>query len=449
MSSSGSGQPTQAAQPVAPSEPVAAPTDLPVESGQTLHEFVLGLISDDAARTAFAADPTGALSGAGLGAVSVQDLQDALPYVADYAPAADLHAVSQVLTSATTVTGDIDPGAAAGHLDLGSDWFSSASALDHNDGLHAVTAGATEDLGYAVDLTADDALVGAFALESEQVNGSGQVAVSEDGFAAAAAGSDFGSVTAAANTAGAAAGVDAAGFAFGADLDVSSVDYLDHSDPTAALDAVALPTVEVSAAGTGSLITAGLVDRFDLPGIDPTGALDTDSLRGTDLTAGTVADFVSSGGELLPGSPTDFGGFLTGASPLTEVEEISEHLRATLPQPVPAPEPAQHLPVDTGALPELPELPGHLPALPGDHLPQLPGGLPHLPTDLPQLPHLPVDLPHLPQLPVEVPDLPVANPLPDVASHVSHGVGGLTDGVLGGHHLPDVGGLTGDLDLGH
>ncbi|GLW95784.1 IniB N-terminal domain-containing protein [Actinokineospora globicatena] len=448
MSSSGSGQPTPLAQPTAqPAEPLTG-----TDAGQTLHEFVLGLISDDAARTAFAADPSGTLAGAGLGDVSVQDLQDALPFVADYAPAADLREVSEVLTSATTVTGDLDPSAAAGELEIGSDWFSSASAFEQNGGLHAVTAGATNDFGYAADLTVgDDSLVGAFALESEQVTGSGQVAFSDDRVAAAA-GTDFGSAAAAASSSGAAAAVGAAGF--DADVDLSLVDY---SDPTAALDAVALPEVEVSVAGTGSLSTAGLTDRFDLPGtdlhgIDPTGALDTDSLRGTDLTAGTVADFVSSGGELLHGSPVDLGGFLTGSSPLDHVEEISEHLRATLPQPVPAPEPAQHLPVDTGALPELPELPQLPGGLPTDHLPQLPGGLPHLPTDLPHLPHLPelpVDLPHLPQLPVEVPDLPVANPLPDVASQVSHSVGGLTDGALGDHGLPDVGGLTGDLDLGH
>ncbi|GAA2962519.1 IniB N-terminal domain-containing protein [Actinokineospora diospyrosa] len=456
MSSSGSGQPTQATAPAQPTQ-VTAPTgtDLPAE-GQTLHEFALSLLTDDAARTAFAADPHGSLTAAGLGEFSVQDLQDALPFVADYAPAADLRAVTEALTSATEVTGGLNPAATAGHLETGSDWFTSASTLDAVDGLHGATAGATNDLGYAADLTAgDDSLLAAYALESEQVTSQGHVAFAEDRFAAAA-GSDLGTVAAAATSSGAAVAAGAAGFQAEAGF-ASTVDF---SDPTALLDGVALPEVEVSAAGAGALSTAGLTDQFHLPELDPTGALDSDSLdsdslRGADLAAGTVADYVSAGGELLNGATANLGGFLTGASPLEDVEEISEHLRATLPQPVPAPEPAQHLPVDTGALPELPELsdlphlPGGLPGLPG-HLPvDLPGGLPHLPTDLPHLPELPVDLPHLPHLPVEVPDLPVANPLPDVASQVSHSVGGLTDGGLGDHGLLDVGGLTGDLDLGH
>ncbi|MBM7769891.1 hypothetical protein JOD54_000095 [Actinokineospora baliensis] len=437
MSSTGSGQPTQ---------PVPATQPAPAAESLTPHEFALSLLTDDAARTAFAADPQGALAGAGLGEFSVQDLQDALPFVADYAPAADLRAVTEALTSAAEVSGTVAPATSTGHLDAGTDWFTSANTLDAADGLHAVAAGATNDLGYAADLTAgEDSVLGAFALESEQVTGEGHVALSTDRFAAAAGSSDLGTVAAAASSSGAAVAAGAAGL----HAEVGLASTVDFSDPTALLDDVALPEVEVSAAGAGSLSTAGLTDQFHLPEIDPTGALDSDSLRGADLAAGTVADYVSSGGELLNGASATLGGFLTGASPLDDVEEISEHLRATLPQPVPAPEPAQHLPVDTGSLPELSDLP-HLPELPGGlpghlpvDLPDLPGGLPHLPTDLPQLP---VDLPHLP---VEVPDLPVANPLPDVASQVSHSVGGLTDGVLGDHGLPDVGGLTGDLDLGH
>ncbi|OXM74258.1 MULTISPECIES: IniB N-terminal domain-containing protein [Amycolatopsis] len=54
---------------------------------QNLHEFVLNLLNDEAARSAFAADPTSALAAAGLSDVTPQDIQEVAPLVADYAPA--------------------------------------------------------------------------------------------------------------------------------------------------------------------------------------------------------------------------------------------------------------------------------------------------------------------------------------------------------------------------
>ncbi|TNC20865.1 IniB N-terminal domain-containing protein, partial [Amycolatopsis alkalitolerans] len=66
---------------------------------QTLHDFVLNLLTDDAARSAFAADPTAALANAGLSDVTPQDIQDVAPLVADYAPAPAADALESVMSS--------------------------------------------------------------------------------------------------------------------------------------------------------------------------------------------------------------------------------------------------------------------------------------------------------------------------------------------------------------
>lgn len=53
---------------------------------QNLHGFVLDLLGNEAARSAFGADPTQALSDAGLQDITAQDVQEILPLVLDYAP---------------------------------------------------------------------------------------------------------------------------------------------------------------------------------------------------------------------------------------------------------------------------------------------------------------------------------------------------------------------------
>lgn len=69
----------------------------------TLHEFVLNLISDPAAQADFEADPHACLDAAGLTDVTPTDVRDAIPLVADYAPArvAGLTSGLPDLTSAT------------------------------------------------------------------------------------------------------------------------------------------------------------------------------------------------------------------------------------------------------------------------------------------------------------------------------------------------------------
>ncbi|HEV7648950.1 MAG TPA: IniB N-terminal domain-containing protein [Actinophytocola sp.] len=55
-------------------------------SFQNLQDFVLNLLNDEAAQTAYAADPTAALSQAGLGDLTPQDVQEVIPLVTDALP---------------------------------------------------------------------------------------------------------------------------------------------------------------------------------------------------------------------------------------------------------------------------------------------------------------------------------------------------------------------------
>ncbi|MGW5578419.1 IniB N-terminal domain-containing protein [Micromonospora chokoriensis] len=57
-----------------------------MDSHQTLHDFVLDLLTNPDARSAFDLDPEGALRGAGLTDITAADVQDVVPLVVDYAP---------------------------------------------------------------------------------------------------------------------------------------------------------------------------------------------------------------------------------------------------------------------------------------------------------------------------------------------------------------------------
>ena len=172
---------------------------------------------------------------------------------------------------------------------------------------------------------------------------------------------------------------------------------------------------------------------------DPSDLLDVDHLGDTgDAVAGTVAHYAGTGGDTLSGGVASgadtLAGFLTGPfAPAAGVVEIGADTVTdgidqggdTL---------SEHL----TSLPTVNDLPLH--QLP--ELPQLPDA-----AQLPDLGALPVDLP---TLPVDLPDtgavtdLVSNNPVTD-AVHASP-VGGLVDGVTS--HLPSVGDLPADLDLG-
>jgi hypothetical protein len=340
--------------------------EIPLTSAeQTLHDFVLDLLSNDTARSAFGADPSAALAGAGLHDVTPQDVQEVIPLVLDYAPAGlalpDTGAADSVIQQLQAVCHAADV--------HGLPEYEAPAT-----GTHGGTFGGETQFGdYSVGAEFSDAgVAGAAGL-------TGGTVAAESGFAA---------------------GLD--GIAAGG----TSVSPLGDFELESTGVPAVLPTLPVLPAVPG-------VPRFDSVA-DPTSALDTD------VSAGTVASYVSAGGDVLAGhlstSSATLGSYLTGTGvpPVGEAvsdagyagavqidnagEAVAGHL-GTLPVP------------ETGALPELPHVP-ELPAVPA--IPGLPnlGGLPDLGGLPVHLPQLPADLPHLP---VELPHLPVANPLPDLS----------------------------------
>ncbi|MEU8181344.1 IniB N-terminal domain-containing protein [Micromonospora sp. NPDC049047] len=87
-----------------------------MDSHQTLHDFVLDLLTNPDARSAFDLDPEGALRGAGLTDITAADVQDVVPLVVDYAPGAGLAPLAApvgqldlepLLTDSTDVVGQL------------------------------------------------------------------------------------------------------------------------------------------------------------------------------------------------------------------------------------------------------------------------------------------------------------------------------------------------------
>ncbi len=72
-----------------------------MDSPQTLHDFVLNLLSNPDARMAFQLDPEGCLHDAGLSDVTAHDVQEAIPLVVDYTPAQTVVALDGQLTDLT------------------------------------------------------------------------------------------------------------------------------------------------------------------------------------------------------------------------------------------------------------------------------------------------------------------------------------------------------------
>jgi hypothetical protein len=86
-----------------------------MDSSTTLHDFVLNLLCDPTARSAFELDPEGALNAAGLGDITAADVQEVIPLVVDYAPVEGLAALA-VTDQVGTVVPDLDLAGAVRHL---------------------------------------------------------------------------------------------------------------------------------------------------------------------------------------------------------------------------------------------------------------------------------------------------------------------------------------------
>jgi hypothetical protein len=86
-----------------------------MDSSPTLQDFVLNLIYDPAARSAFELDPESTLHAAGLGDVTAADVQQVIPLVVDSAPVAGMHGLAGA-DDLTTGVANLDVAGAVSQL---------------------------------------------------------------------------------------------------------------------------------------------------------------------------------------------------------------------------------------------------------------------------------------------------------------------------------------------
>jgi hypothetical protein len=146
-----------------------------MESVSTLHDFVLNLLSDPTALTAFAQDPQALLSQAGLGDITPTDVSNALPMVIDYAPSHLVPALESA-QSALPIDGMTnDPTAAIQHLTALTSAVSDTTTwlhVDDNAGVTTIGGGLSNpDLGIgtsgSVTGTLQSGLSSAFGFASD------------------------------------------------------------------------------------------------------------------------------------------------------------------------------------------------------------------------------------------------------------------------------------------
>jgi hypothetical protein len=240
-----------------------------MDSAQTLHDFVLNLLSNPDARMAFQVDPDGALHDAGLDDVNAQDVQDAIPLVVDSAPAQQLAGLG---SDTTTLHGDAmraDMSGAIQQLQLVTQQVPVAqSAADFTMAASGGLAAAGGPSGYA------------------NIDGGAWSSPAGGSFGGAlglSPGHDTGTL-------------DVGGSAHPADLTSLTTGAL--SDPTGTLSD---PTGVLGHAGT-------------LLGADPSGALGLDPTATLNGVAGTATHGLTGYGTLLDGHALDSTGLgdLTG-----------------------------------------------------------------------------------------------------------------------------------------
>lgn len=252
-----------------------------VATPDTLHDFVLDLLSNPSALAAFQVDAEGCLAAAGLSDVTALDVQEVIPLVLDFAPSAGLPALDGI------VAGDLD-------LDLEG----SVSAIAQ---LQAVTQQLTGVVGAGSDIN-----LGA-----------------------------VGALTADASGVGLLGGAGDLGLGLGADV-ATSVDatvatsFSAVGDVTATLDG-ATTAVTQTAAGVDTSVDAtlsGAVDTLDgtvgspLPGLDGVTSPLFD-------TVGSVHGSVSAVADQAFGALGGGGGLDLGAT-LEPVGDLTQHVTATV-----------------------------------------------------------------------------------------------------------------------
>jgi hypothetical protein len=87
-----------------------------MHSSQTLHDFVLNLLTNPDARSAFDLDPEGALRAAGLTDITAADVLDVVPLVVDYAPVQGITSLASLGDQLESVPAVADPGDVIGQL---------------------------------------------------------------------------------------------------------------------------------------------------------------------------------------------------------------------------------------------------------------------------------------------------------------------------------------------
>jgi hypothetical protein len=146
-----------------------------MEFSPTLQDFVLNLIYDPGARSAFELDPHGTLEAAGLGDVTAADVRDVLPLVLDYAPLGGVQAPGGLSPVDEVTTG-------VAHLDVvGAVAQLQAITAQVGDGVYSH---ATSDLNVAAAgaMTADHLVSGVVSTGVSVTGGLGVGGLGEGGF---------------------------------------------------------------------------------------------------------------------------------------------------------------------------------------------------------------------------------------------------------------------------
>jgi hypothetical protein len=235
-----------------------------MDSSPTLQDFVLNLIYDPGARSAFELDPHGTLEAAGLGDITAADVQDVLPLVLDYAP------LSNLPQAGPAPVDELTTGVA--HLDV-------AGAVAHLQSITAQVGGSTYSHAADLNVAAATTVTADHLLSTVDVTGG--LGLIHD----PAAGLDA--------TVGTTVGHPTADVAYSADSVVS------HAAVAGTLDA----TVNTATGLTGSL-------GVDAGGLDVAGIQEA-----TSSLAGTLSGVDHTVGGLLPDGTVDgaLGGTLDGA----------------------------------------------------------------------------------------------------------------------------------------
>ncbi|MPY98505.1 MAG: hypothetical protein GEU97_11005 [Actinophytocola sp.] len=397
---------------------------------ETLYDFVTNLLSDSAARAGFADDPTGTLSSAGLQDVTPQDVQEVVPLVLAYAPGDGLASLEAQLSELPS-----DPEAAVQHLQVVAQ-SAAAGTVPAPGSLSMNAEGSGDPFSTALTGNGDlDGFTGAMTSESELGSMTGDAWGSTESLGATGTlGNDFGSGAAGArgdlngmetamvsdsplgsfmgtsqlSADGAAGEFEAAG----AEMGFASEGHFGAS--SAAVHGGGSADSEL---GSMHMHGIGGSDGFEFEsGGDPSLSLDGDTLaRGGEVAAGTVAGYVSSGGDAFASQISDggeaLGSYLTGAA-----ETASEHIRSGSDYM------AGHVSGGSHQLAgQIQQAPSQMPSPDEFNASDLQDARADLPTGagMPSAGGLPAgDLPN-PGVPSELPNLPVENPLPgDVQSQL-------------------------------